>query len=108
MNKEIISSRIFSEKYLNDILLTLKLWENNITNINNFSVIKFGDGELISMMGKEKRYNIYDTHNCDGHSFDDYNLGQKLLQAWDYFNEYNNIYNNIYCGMDNITFWWYR
>lgn len=95
--KEIVSTRNFTDDYLKKILDTLKNWKIKISNNENFSFIKFGDGELISMAGEEgrKKYDIGDL-NCDKHSYSKGDLSSKLIDAWIFLNEHNNKYDNIY------------
>jgi hypothetical protein len=92
--KEYISSRIFPPEYLKNILKCLSNWTNIIENNNNFSFVKFGDGELLSIAGKERGDKL--THNCDKHSFDKGNLPEKLKESWIFLNNYNKIHNNVY------------
>ena len=83
---EIISTRQYPEDYLERVLESLKAWTYYIENNQNFSFIKFGDGEFFCMMGKEGT-------NCDNHNYSP-ELGRKLIDAWNYFA--NNTTENIY------------
>jgi hypothetical protein len=83
---DIISTRHYPQDYLNNILKTIVEWTNFIECNNNFSFIKFGDGEFFCMMGNQGA-------NCDNHAYSP-ELGKKLIDAWNYFA--NNDIDNIY------------
>jgi hypothetical protein len=84
--KPLITTRFYPTDYLKEIFDTLDLWSNCINNNNNFSFIKFGDGELYCMMGAPGQ-------NCDKHPYSP-ELGNKLIDAWNFFSDTNikNIY----------------
>ncbi len=87
---QIISSRLFSQAELRKISNTLDSWKNKIKSNDNLSFIKFGDGEFLCMDGKVGK-------NCDHHSYSR-ELGDKLYDAWFYFNTLNNVYINSWVG----------
>jgi hypothetical protein len=80
------TTRYFPEIYLNEIKKTLSQWTESIKTCNNFSFIKFGDGEFYCMMGMSGA-------NCDQHPYTK-ELGDKLNSAWKYFCETKD--RNIY------------
>lgn len=82
----IITTRHFPPDYLQTTLDTLQYWTDLINNNNNFSFIKFGDGEFYCMMGEQ-------GNNCDLHPYSR-ELGIKLIEAWNFFSSTNipNIY----------------
>jgi hypothetical protein len=90
MTKQLISTRNFEPTKLYDILKTLDLWSSKIIKKDNFSFIKFGDGEFFCMMGIE-------GENCDNHPYSK-ELGDKLYDAWYSFNKYSNIYIAEWAG----------
>ena len=55
-----ITTRQFPQHYLQQILSTLDQWKSFIESNQNFSFIKFGDGEFLCMMGEQGA-------NCDMH-----------------------------------------
>jgi hypothetical protein len=74
----------------------IDVFENNIKNNQNFVFTKFGDGEIICMLGL---YNDGDT-NCDYQKYS-IHLGEKLWQAARYFSNKESIYigewNDLFC-----------
>ena len=101
MKKIITTRKYITDKHQQKILDMINIFTENIKNNNNFTIVKFGDGELISMMGpdyrrKENGELRFGNCNCDGHPFDSGGLGQKLMDSWYFFNELNNKYNNVY------------
>lgn len=85
--KEFISTRNLTEEKLEKIFLTLNNWTNLIKNNENFTFVKFGDGELICMMGQYEPGNF----NCDFHPYS-VELANKLRDAWFFFNTKENVY----------------
>ena len=84
------SSRGFSEECLSEINNNLSHWGELIKTNQNLIFTKFGDGELICMRG------IYhDSANCDGHPYSK-KLGDKLLEAWNFFAKSGT--QNVYIG----------
>lgn len=65
----------------------IDVFRNNLCNNQNFVFTKFGDGEIICMLGL---YNDGDT-NCDYQKYSIY-LGEKLWQAARYFSNKENVY----------------
>ena len=95
---DLITTRDFSPEVLGRIVKTLEIWTEKIKRCENFSFIKFGDGELRCMMGCEggdQEYLYYKE------------LAQKLHAAWYFFNTKENIYiakwNDHKPGMDGTT-----
>lgn len=78
-----LTTRFYPEEYLNSINKTLEHWTDNINASQNFSFIKFGDGEFFCMMGEK-------GCNCDQHPYTS-ELGIKLVNAWNYYCS-NNIH----------------
>jgi hypothetical protein len=97
--KELISTRNFDKDTLDNILKTLDGWTDKINKLDNFSFVKFGDGEFFCMMGEN-------GGNCDFHPYSE-DLGKKLFDAWYFFNSLNNIYiaewANHKPGMTSVT-----
>jgi len=97
--KELITTRNFDKKVLDKILKDIDIWNDNIHKSKNFSFVKFGDGEFFCMMGEE-------GGNCDFHPYSK-ELGEKLLDAWYFFNTLDNIYiaewANHKPGMTSVT-----
>ena len=93
---EIISSRKYEPDYFKKILDTLTMWTDFIKNNNNFSFVKFGDGDLISIESSKNPEVLvaWGKEDCDHHPFDVNGLGQKTANAWAFFNEFkiNPIY----------------
>lgn len=87
---EYISSRKFNIEVIKKIFDTLDLWTNKIEKNENFSFIKFGDGEFFCMMGEKGQ-------NCDKHPYSE-ELGKKLYDAWYFFNSIDNIYIAEWAG----------
>lgn len=79
--KPLITTRIYPTEYFKEIFETLDLWTNFIRNNNNFSFVKFGDGELYCMMGASGQ-------NCDQHPYTA-ELKTKLINAWNFFSDAN-------------------
>ena len=72
-----ITTRQFPQHYLQQILSTLDQWKSFIESNQNFSFIKFGDGEFLCMMGEQGA-------NCDMHPYSKH-LGDRLIAAWNFF-----------------------
>ena len=87
---KIISSRNFSPAVNQKTFKVLDLWKTKIENGDNFSFIKFGDGEFLCMGGDSGK-------NCDNHPYSK-DLGDKLFAAWFYFNSLDNIYVSQWSG----------
>lgn len=65
----------------------IDIFKNKLYNNQNFVFTKFGDGEIICMLGL---YNDGDT-NCDYQKYS-IQLGEKLWQAARYFSNKQNVY----------------
>jgi len=82
---EIISHRQYPEEYFNNMLKKPIIeMTDKIINNDNFSLVRFGDGEFFCMMKK-------DGHNCDNHPYST-ELGDKLIASYDYLKNLKNVY----------------
>lgn len=88
--KKLISSRNFDQETINSISNTIEIWSDKINKMENFSFIKFGDGEFFCMMGEEGQ-------NCDKHPYSK-ELSEKLYDSWYFFNTLENIYIAEWAG----------
>lgn len=84
---EILSNRAYEPDYFKKILDTLNMWTDCIKTNKNFTFVKFGDGDLISMTATPESLAYWGQADCDGHPFDVCGLGQKTRDAWKFFNE---------------------
>lgn len=96
---EFISTRLYSDDKRKKICETLDLWCDKIIKGENFSFVKFGDGEIICMMGA---YQPGVDFNCDNHPYS-VELGDKLLDAWNFLNDRDNIFIAEWDCFENIN-----
>lgn len=81
----IASTRQYPSEYFERMILSPILqWTDWITNKTNFNLVRFGDGEILCMMGEQGQ-------NCDQHPYSP-ELGEKLNRSFDFFLQDNNTF----------------
>ena len=82
---QIISHRQYPVEYFNSMLKEpIVEMTNKIINKDNFSLVRFGDGEFFCMLKNN-------GHNCDKHPYSS-ELGDKLISSFNYLKKLENVY----------------